>query len=482
MENPHKKIKIESENDFENSSESQQENFLSDQKVKKDPEGNFLFLPFESLKMPKSIKGEVTKKEIKAGGKSTKFSDFQCKICQKYFCNTRTLNRHTELHYQPSSFECKKCEKTWELKHKFDAHKCVEKSEKHFCTFCEKIFLNVSTLTKHVKKFHSDKLKVDLFSCDFCDEKFITKGKLKNHLERFKCRIKKIFTCDHCGKEFDEKRKISQHVQSHKKFKVECEICYAQVKAKNLSEHMKKVHIDKTFECKICKKLFKTFRHLRVHQTMHEAKQFSCQFCERKFPTQGHLNFHMKFHENPDQFKCQICGHQSKEKGTLKYHLRTHDKNREKNLKCDKCEYKTDYKHSLLSHLKSHERHNGKLKNLSAIKCEKSPSVLKNKVAFQSHLYWKHGTLQCDICGSKFAHKLSLRIHLIKVHLFCPSKNSPNVVKCEKCPSVLMSKKYYRRHLRIIHENREKPQCDACGFKFAHKYSLRRHFVNQHLK
>jgi hypothetical protein len=41
------------ENDFENSSESQQENFLTDQKVKKDPKGNFLFLSFKKSKNAK---------------------------------------------------------------------------------------------------------------------------------------------------------------------------------------------------------------------------------------------------------------------------------------------------------------------------------------------------------------------------------------------------------------------------------------------
>jgi hypothetical protein len=52
MENSSKKIKLEPENDFKNFSGSQQEIFLQDQKVKKDPEGNFLFLPLESPKMP----------------------------------------------------------------------------------------------------------------------------------------------------------------------------------------------------------------------------------------------------------------------------------------------------------------------------------------------------------------------------------------------------------------------------------------------
>jgi hypothetical protein len=198
MENPPKKIKIEPENDFENSSGSQQENFLPDQKIKNDPEGNFLFLQFQSPKMPKSIKREVTRKNIK-GGVSLKFSKFQCKICQKYLSIITELNRHTECHFQPSSFECKRCKKIFKLKWRFDTHKCLKKSEKLPCKFCEKKYFNSVSLSQHIKKCHADKLN-GLFSCDFCNEKYLIKGKLKNHLESFQCRNRQIFTCDHCRK------------------------------------------------------------------------------------------------------------------------------------------------------------------------------------------------------------------------------------------------------------------------------------------
>jgi KRAB domain-containing zinc finger protein len=386
--------------------------------VKKDPDGNFLFLPFESPKMPKSIKREVTNKEIFYRGKTTKFSEHQCKICQKYFCNMRALKKHTELHFQPSSFDCKRCKKTFKRKYKFNAHKCVKKSERHFCSFCDKNFSLSETLKTHMKKFHSEKMTVNLYCCDFCDRKFFDKYKLKVHIEGFLCR--KIFDCDHCGKEFHAKKDISQHVLTHAKFKVECEICYAQVKPKSLYIHMRFIHHEsKKVECKICKKVFKYSSNLKKHEKIHEKKQFGCQVCEFKFSLKGHLNQHMKFHENPDQFKCQICGQQLTSKQGLEFHLRTHDKNREKNLKCNQCDYKTDNKQSLKVHLKIHEKLNEKLK--------------------------------------KF----------------------PNAIKCEKCFSVLISKSSYRKHKRRHHGNRQKIQCDICGLK-VYKPSLEKHFASKH--
>jgi KRAB domain-containing zinc finger protein len=350
MENQPKKIKLESENDFVNSSESQQENFLRVQKVKKDPEGNFLFLPFKSPKMPKSIKREVTRKEIKCS-RTSKFSKHQCKICQKYLYDEKSLKNHTELHFQPSSFDCKKCEKVFIRKGYFDVHKCVKKSGRHFCNFCEKNYTHDGGLYTHMKKAHADKLQLELFACDFCDEKFITKGYLKIHLESFQCR--KIFTCDHCGKELRYRSRLCQHLQTHLKLKVECKICHVQVKKTSLNTHIKFMHESEEVECEICKKVFKNLKALKVHLQSHEVKKFACQMCELKFTTRGHLNYHMKFHKNPEQFKCQICEHQSKAKGELKKHFKTHDKNREKNLKCD---FRTYRQQNMKVHLKFHQK------------------------------------------------------------------------------------------------------------------------------
>jgi KRAB domain-containing zinc finger protein len=387
--------------------------------VKKDPEGNFLFLPFKNPKMPKSIKREVMRKEITRGG-STKFSKFQCKICQKYFCNKNVLNRHTERHFQPSNFECKRCEKVFIRKHNFDAHKCVKKSDRHFCSFCEKNFGEVKSLIEHLKKSHADNFKVALFHCDFCDKKFFRKKFLKFHLENFKCRTRQNFTCDHCGKEFEDKNKMSRHVKNHKTEKVECKICHAQVKVNSYAMHMSSVHTKEIFECKICKKILKNSQTLRLHQNFHVGKKFSCNLCDKKFRVKTRFNEHMKFHENPEQFKCQICGHQAKTKSDLKLHLRLHDKNREKNLKCDQCDFKTDRNKNLLHHKKVHEKLVLKLKNSpTAVKCEKCPSVM-NKKFYEKHLKLQHGNLQkvqCDACGKEFTTKQNLKDHFFRMHL-----------------------------------------------------------------
>jgi KRAB domain-containing zinc finger protein len=317
----------------------------SEEKVKKDPEGNFLFLPFESPKMPKSIKREVMRKEVKNNrGGSTNFSKHQCKICKKYFQRKSYLDQHTERHFQPSSFECKKCEKTFKMKRRFDAHKCVKKSERHFCEFCEKNYSTAHQIQTHQKKIHADQLNVDWLYCEFCNEKFFTKGNLKKHLENFQCRKpkQKIFTCDHCGKDFDERGKISPHVRVHAIYKVKCEICHTQVKLARFREHTRMMHERKitNFKCKICKKDMKNLISLRNHERNHNSKPFKCPLCDLKLKSKPIFLRHLK---------------------------RVHEKNREKNFKCNQCDYKTDDKSSLKIHLDRHERLDKKLENFSAI-------------------------------------------------------------------------------------------------------------------
>jgi hypothetical protein len=426
MENSPKKIKLEPKNDFEISSESQQENFPPDQKVKKDPEGNFLFLPFESPKMPKSIKREVTRKEIISGSKlKNRVSEFQCKICRKYLYSKQYLNHHMELHFLPSSYECAKCERIFMLKHHYERHvanKCRKKEGNKICYFCHKSFSSVTYLKIHQRKVHTNESKHDWLSCDHCDKKFLKKSALKVHLETFKCRISKVFTCDHCGREFKKKGIILNHIRKHKIHKVECKICHIKVREDYLKRHMQTIH-DKNekVQCKICMKFFKHNFALKFHEKNHDVKKFKCQWCAQKFTTLGKLNEHSKFHKNPEEFKCQICGQLATQKSSLMLHLRTHDKNRDKKFECDQCDFKTDINVNFRKHSKIHEKREAKLKNVpTAIKCKKCPSVLIDERSYKNHLsklHTKHnGIFECDICGVKFIYKNSVKRHFKEIH------------------------------------------------------------------
>lgn len=225
------------------------------------------------------------------------------------------------------------------------------------------------------------------------------------------------FSCDNCGKNFRLKSKLRSHIKVHLD-KIECEICHIKMKPVNLKNHIKIYHNGKSEEkCKICDKIVRNLkRHLKVHQTL----KFECKICGKKFRFEKLLKDHMEFHENPEKFTCQICGYKSIEPGNVKRHSMIHKKNVERKHKCNQCGYKTNEKGNLLRHLKRHKKLDLKFQKLSkAVKCEKCLSVLKDKAAYQIHLYAVHTEkekFECDLCGAKLKYKMTFKVHLNEMH------------------------------------------------------------------
>lgn len=311
-------------------------------------------------------------------------SGFTCDICHAYFTSRFYLDIHRKFHLEPNFYKCEKCGKIFKVKLRLLFHKCTAKSTQYRCKFCDQFFSSGSSLCRHLKLKHTDKLDFVWLYCSFCNDKFKTERQLQNH-ER-KCQ--RVFICDHCGMQFENRSKIYSHVQSHARYKVECEFCHAHVKPRSLNKHMAMMHEDPEWvDCDVCGKSFKKYN-LRNHRKIHVTKNFQCNFCDLKFLCQGKLNYHMKYHENPDQFKCKICGLQLTTKGNLVLHnKRSHEKDYKK-FNCNECGRKFYLKSLLTQHLKYHAAKN----------------------------HENHYKLQCDYCDNKFVLKRSLRNHLIKKH------------------------------------------------------------------
>lgn len=216
---------------------------IKTEEVKKDPEGNFLALPREAPKVPKAkVKREVTRKEINFGKPRTNSSKFQCKICQKYLCDRKTLNGHIELHYQPASYDCKKCERSFVKKANFKAHKCQQQFE---CDHCGKI-LDLKFKTKVHVLIH----QVHQVECEICNAKMKPLS-LEPHMRLI-----------------------------HNSAKVECPICNKIYKNTHRLRMHQKTHEIKRFECGKCAKKFSTQGDLNQHMKFHKnPEQFRCQIC-----------------------------------------------------------------------------------------------------------------------------------------------------------------------------------------------------------
>ena len=57
----------------------------------------------------------------------------------------------------------------------------------------------------------------ELFSCDQCDKSYLTMHSLKRHIRDIHQDIKEVFACDHCDKTYPTKDSLGRHTRiTHK--------------------------------------------------------------------------------------------------------------------------------------------------------------------------------------------------------------------------------------------------------------------------
>ena len=111
---------------------------------------------------------------------------------------------------------------------------------------------------------------------------------------------------------------------------------------------------------------------------------------------------------------------------------------------------------------------------------------------------------KCDICGSYFAHKGTLKIHVDGVHKLishicelcersfkCKSglnhhknefHNMGKLFHCPVCQKTFKRKFEMNAHIRIDHEGRKDFICSICTVSFGRKNGLEVHFKSVHEK
>ena len=79
---------------------------------------------------------------------------------------------------------------------------------------------------------------------------------------------------------------------------------------------------------------------------------------------------------------------------------------------------------------------------------------------------------QCDFTGQT--------IHLVKMHR-CMTHANQIIYHCENCPSFFMSKRAFRKHTALQHNNKDSMYCcDQCEFQALGKDKLREHIRVTH--
>lgn len=83
-------------------------------------------------------------------------------------------------------------------------------STRHFiCDKCDKKFVRISYLIRHILKHERDQ-----FSCDKCSKSFTQKVHLRTHMLIHDPNLKYRFTCNVCEKNFTQKGNLKRHIIS----------------------------------------------------------------------------------------------------------------------------------------------------------------------------------------------------------------------------------------------------------------------------
>lgn len=162
---------------------------------------------------------------------------FSCRLCGKYFADTKGLKRHGRVH---------------------------RNGRIHVCQKCGKGFVYRFSLTKHLQMVHG---RIKPFVCQICNKGFFTKLDVESHI-----RIhtgEKPFQCDLCDRKFIRRVDLNVHLRWH--------------------------NGEKRHWCPYCGKGFLDFNNLKRHKYIHTGeKPHPCTHCPKHFTQSSHLKKHVQ--------------------------------------------------------------------------------------------------------------------------------------------------------------------------------------------
>ena len=169
-----------------------------------------------------SANSETLKQHIDQVHKNT--IRHQCNICSQTFSRNNYVIAHQKSNhasskqkkiYRPKKngkFTCGYCFRESQTKAVLERHIKIthEGSQKTPCLKCDKIFVCIGTLNKHMKEMH-EKMR---FQCDICNKTFCSINSLKIHFKKSHEKTRFRFVCDICNKTFCRTNVLKMHFKT----------------------------------------------------------------------------------------------------------------------------------------------------------------------------------------------------------------------------------------------------------------------------
>ncbi|XP_031626849.1 zinc finger protein 845-like, partial [Contarinia nasturtii] len=257
-------------------------------------------------------------------------------------------------------FKCLTCGR--EMLDHVKEHLLTHSNEKNvFCPICEKTFIAVSYVRKHVNRAH--KMKITAEEIKSAQSSFNIPREDKNRTRKnvltsvARCpnrnleKIEKYFECFVCHRQFTSLSSLRIHQKLHSGIKYACPHCNKVFAMRSyVRDHIVAIHGLKRDE--IPKDSIQQATTVMTSGSQQNNELFDCNLCHNQYTKKQTLRQHMKTHTS-GPFLCVTCGSVVKSLANLRYHMERHQADPNKRHKCNICE-KT---YPTLRYMQSHFRH-----------------------------------------------------------------------------------------------------------------------------
>lgn len=228
--------------------------------------------------------------------------------------------------------------------------------------------------------------------------------------------------------------------------------------------------LTEVFICTICEKFSsETVTGMEKHLEAHLNGDLNCKMCSFTASQIGELVKHKREQHKSqmNNYVCPECGEGLYRLSSYKDHLgNVHNKAQ---WKCRFCCPEPTYhlnKRALRKHKEESHRDTGFI-------CEDCDEFFMEKIALDNHkrkqlCSGKEKSFVCDQCGMQLSCKVSLRLHIRRVHL----KLRP--YQCPDCPFAATNYQSWSSH-KLLHQGIRPFSCDQCTFTCVQSYQLKSH-------